>query len=301
MKNIFKILALGIVAIFTSCINDSASDCPPLKIKLVVKDKNYFNVDLIEWESRKDESLAFQEYVPMFSYLLVDLETGLEVASSTVTISNTTKQDFDLEFGPDIGYGKYSLIIWGGHGDEHQPSKGFYDIDLLKTSGPGSDIYLSQEFIDYAPSSENHMLELERVKGKLLVYVENLPSKYLYVRSKISNVFGILTSGLDFGEATDIELVHELGSEDSHLMALHLPPSLKLSQNKLSLDLLQEDGVTPTIQSVSENLLNNISLKINRNEITALKITYQGEPDGGHSILALIDSRWEQLHNSEID
>lgn len=111
MNSILKILALSLVIVFSSCINDSITDCPPLKIKVVVKDKNYFNIDFIDLISPKDEDLPFGEYIPTLSYALIDRVSGKVVDSATIKTSNLVDNHFDLQFGSRIGYGSYRLSV----------------------------------------------------------------------------------------------------------------------------------------------------------------------------------------------
>ena len=62
--------------VLSSCVRDDIQPCPPLQVHIVVKDKNYFNVDKVELEERKSEDLAFREYVPTLYYMLRDAATG---------------------------------------------------------------------------------------------------------------------------------------------------------------------------------------------------------------------------------
>ena len=45
MKKAFAYLlsALAVGLVLTSCIRDEIAECPPMRITLAVKDKNYFN------------------------------------------------------------------------------------------------------------------------------------------------------------------------------------------------------------------------------------------------------------------
>lgn len=301
MNSILKILALSLVIVFSSCINDSITDCPPLKIKVVVKDKNYFNIDFIDLISPKDEDLPFGEYIPTLSYALIDRVSGKVVDSATIKTSNLVDNHFDLQFDSRIGYGSYRLSLWGGHEDDNRLSTGFKHMALHTVIGSGSDIYLSTKEIDYTPATDQHQMEMQRIKGKLLVYVENLPSKYKYIRSKISGVYGKVTTLLEYSEEANVESIHPINPEFSCLAKVHVAPSLKIDQSKLSLDLLEDNSVLRNENPLSENILDGLPLAIKRNEITAIKIVYKGEPDGNHRLLALIDNSWEQIHNSEID
>ena len=41
---------------FTSCVRENLDQCPPLRINIEVKDKNYFNVDQTVPDEKRDEN-----------------------------------------------------------------------------------------------------------------------------------------------------------------------------------------------------------------------------------------------------
>ena len=58
------LLAWGLT--LTSCIRDEIAECPPMRITVSVKDKNYFNVDEVAAKGlieKMDEDLPFRDYV----------------------------------------------------------------------------------------------------------------------------------------------------------------------------------------------------------------------------------------------
>lgn len=63
MMNIRFYRTLALLAMLTmgSCIKDEhLKPCPPLKVNIEVKDKNYFNVLYVESEAKVDENLPFR-------------------------------------------------------------------------------------------------------------------------------------------------------------------------------------------------------------------------------------------------
>ncbi|EJX04251.1 secreted protein, partial [gut metagenome] len=49
MKKGWTYLGLGLLAFFlTACIRQDIDDCPPLRVQIAVKDKNYENIDFVE-------------------------------------------------------------------------------------------------------------------------------------------------------------------------------------------------------------------------------------------------------------
>ncbi len=53
-----SILLAGL-SFFSSCVREDLSECPPLTVKITVKDKNYFNVDKVSFEDRKADDLHY--------------------------------------------------------------------------------------------------------------------------------------------------------------------------------------------------------------------------------------------------
>ena len=77
MKKLYNLALLLLLPLVTvSCIRDELEECPPLSLNIKVKDKNYFNVDMVNLETRKSEDLPFKEYVPTLHYSLTDVETN---------------------------------------------------------------------------------------------------------------------------------------------------------------------------------------------------------------------------------
>ena len=61
LKRSWLLLLLSL-PLLASCIRDELDDCPPLRVEIAVKDKNYFNVDKVDMEERRSDDLAFREY-----------------------------------------------------------------------------------------------------------------------------------------------------------------------------------------------------------------------------------------------
>ena len=64
------IYGMALAISFTSCVREDLDQCPPLRINIEVKDKNYFNVGQTAPEEKRDENQAFRSFVPSLSYRL---------------------------------------------------------------------------------------------------------------------------------------------------------------------------------------------------------------------------------------
>ena len=66
-------------AAMTGCIREDIEPCPPLSVKIAVKDKNYANIADIEQQgldSRVDENQPFRAYIQKLYYSLTNVETN---------------------------------------------------------------------------------------------------------------------------------------------------------------------------------------------------------------------------------
>ena len=92
MNNISVKLLLPVLAVLLgSCIRDHIQDCPPLRVTLTVKDKNYFNIDdavKLGLAERKDENLPFREYVQTLYYRVTDKEGRIVAEQKTMPVTN---------------------------------------------------------------------------------------------------------------------------------------------------------------------------------------------------------------------
>ena len=98
---------------FTSCVREDLDQCPPLRINIEVKDKNYFNVDQTVPDEKRDENQSFRSFVPSLSYRLSRLnddgtqqviveEKGFGVEGDGLT--------YPVSFDPDMVRSKITAI-----------------------------------------------------------------------------------------------------------------------------------------------------------------------------------------------
>ena len=64
------IYGMALAMSFSSCVREDLDQCPPLRINIEVKDKNYFNVDQTAPEEKRDENQPFRSFVPSLFYRL---------------------------------------------------------------------------------------------------------------------------------------------------------------------------------------------------------------------------------------
>ena len=111
------LLLLLSAPLLASCIRDQLDDCPPLRVEIGVKDKNYFNVDKVDMEEQRSDSLAFRQYVPTLFYMLRDAATGDVVEEQGVFPVEGDGKTVPVDFCPCLPHGRYILTVWGGLDD----------------------------------------------------------------------------------------------------------------------------------------------------------------------------------------
>lgn len=111
VRNLLFLLLL--VPALASCIRDEVADCPPLTLNLVIKDKNYFNVDEVAAKgliTKKDENLPFREYVSTLYYTICN-EAGDTVAARKLSAVTGHAKTEVISLPADLPYGKYRVTV----------------------------------------------------------------------------------------------------------------------------------------------------------------------------------------------
>lgn len=311
-KKVFTHLLLLVVATglaFTSCIRDEIAECPPLRITVTVKDKNYFNVDdvvakgLIE---KKDENLSFREYVSTLYYIVRD-ESGNTVAEhTTYTVEGDAKEE-TIELPSSLPYGKYKVTVWGNMKSDRpigdNPSTG----DMESADAADNDVYLTEDEVDYRLGSENHTVTLERTKGRLLIKAEGLPDYVNLSQKTLEDVYSIVSSGFNYSRLTDLSSTTRWTQKNDITTHTLSCPSQEMEKSTLDVSFHNEgptrsggDG-TDGFRSLYPE---KVKLTMGRNELTVVRYVYEPEGGGGDdrfSIYILVNDNWEQVNEMEIE
>lgn len=289
---------------FTSCIRDEMADCPPLRITVTVKDKNYFNIDdvvakgLIE---KKDENLPFREYVSTLYYIVRD-EAGNTVAEhTTYEVTDDAKEEV-IELPASLPYGKYTVTVWGNMKSERplgdNPSTG----DMENADAANNDVYLTEDEVDYRLGSEHHTVELERTKGRLLIKAEGLPDYVNLSEKTLADVYSIVTAGFDYSELTDLFSRTRWAQKNEITTHTLSCPSQGMEKSTLSVSFHNE-GTTRDGDGFRSLYPEDIKVTMGRNELTVVRYVY--EPEGGNeddfTIYVLVNDNWEQIHGLVVE
>lgn len=299
MKNTGYILLLLII-LFSSCVRDEIAPCPPLKVMIGVKDKNYFNIDEIEratgLEQRVDENLPFRNYIQKLFYAMYNVETGEEIF---VRHLHDVQGEAPLATGyipEDLPFGKYVLVVWGNILSEKpiMEDKKHMVYNLHMNQIEGFDTYMTSDTLLYDATHSDYIVELKRVKGKLIIQLENLPDDANYSEKSISGLYNYLDYQFNYFDHTKVKAVETWKDEEETVCKHVLSPSVKEKGTNVKMRFYENPDLTETTL-----LPQNVNITMNRNKITVLKYVYDGK--GDFTIYVLLNDSWDVIYDMDIN
>lgn len=290
------LLLLLSVPLLASCIRDQLDDCPPLRVEIGVKDKNYFNVDKVDMEEQLSDSLAFRQYVPTLFYMLRDAATGDVVEEQGVFPVEGDGKTVPVDFCPCLPHGKYILTVWGGLDDLSQLSPDHLSLELHRDRQQGGDVYLVSDTLLYDAYNYDYRVELERTKGKLIVQAENLPGYYNLVDIDVSGIYGKVNSNFKYSGETDVYDKVSIPLKPKVSTSTLLAPSVKENGSVLDVDFTHSTPSSNDMQLSPDD----VRITMRRNMITVLRYVWD-EQKKHFVVYMLVDDNWEQVHGMEID
>lgn len=303
LNKIHNLLILMAALLCTSCIRDAIADCPPLVVKIAVKDKNYFNVDDVDLETRVSEDLPFQEYVPSLYWTLRDFETGDVVDYHSLINVETDNEDqiLPLHIRTDLPHGKYILTVWGGMGSEGALGDDPTTFNLHRNNTELNDVYLTNDTIVFDPWNYDYLVELERIKGKLIIEGVNLPEDITSTEESVSGLFSYVDNSFVYSDRVSVTKSADVDmsqvSEEGHLIVntAVLSPSEKENGSVLTMSFQHGEATRSSTYTAP-----NVNINIKRNEITVVRYEWD-EEDDDFNIYVLVNGNWELVSRMELE
>ena len=290
---LFLLLSVPLLA---SCIRDNLDDCPPLHVEIGVKDKNYFNVDKVDMEEQRSDSLAFRQYVPTLFYMLRDAATGDVVEEQGVFPVEGDGKTVPVDFCPCLPHGKYILTVWGGLDDLSQLSPDHLSLELHRDRQQGGDVYLVSDTLLYDAYNYDYRVELERTKGKLIVQAEDMPGSYDLVSIDVDGLDGKVNSNFKYSGETDVYDKVSIPLKPNVSTSTLLAPSVKENGSVLDVDFTHSNPSSNDMQLSPDD----VRITMRRNMITVLRYVWD-EQRKHFVVYMLVNDNWEQVHGMEID
>lgn len=290
------LLLLLSVPLLASCIRDQLDDCPPLRVEIGVKDKNYFNVDKVDMEEQRSDSLAFRQYVPTLFYMLRDAATGDVVEEQGVFPVEGDGKTVPVDFCPCLPHGKYILTVWGGLDDLSQLSPDHLSLELHRDRQQGGDVYLVSDTLLYDAYNYDYRVELERTKGKLIVQAEDMPGSYNLVYIDVDGLDGKVNSNFKYSGETDVRDKVSIPLKPKVSTSMLLAPSVSENSSVLDVDFTHSNPSSNDMELSPDD----VRITMRRNMITVLRYVWD-EQKKHFMVYMLVDDNWEQVHGMEID
>lgn len=287
-------LLISCICLMTSCIRQELAPCPPMQIDVVVKDKNYFNVeDASGILERKDENLPFKDYVSTLYFMIKEAESGKVIQERTTFEVAGDEKKYSILLPEELPYGKYIVTVWGNLKTERPIGDDAAYEDMLSEETLNRDIYVVSDTLDYEIGKENFELGLERTRGKLLIQAQNVPDYVDHSAKSISNVFQYVGRNLNYAVAGTVETDTLWQDRNQIQTETLLCPSTSIKNSKLQVRF--ENTKTGKILMPED-----IQITMSRNMLTIVRYVYQEESDD-FGIYVFINDNWEEVHGMEVE
>ena len=294
-------ILLVLLVALGACVREDLQPCPPLQIMLGVEDKNYDNIDEVSaagLEARRDDDEPFSSFIHTLYYVVEDYETREVVAEKRISsVEGDALQVACEGLDAELPFGKYIVTAWGNvpEGATVGNADGVRSLVLHPGSVEGTDVYMVCDTLDYDYRHGTHYVDLERVKGKLLIEVVNLPADVNWSDTTIANVAGLVNSRWEYEGVETVCTMHEWSGESRILTGTYLAPSSDGEASVLDVNFYDDASrIHPVCEPASVNL------PLSRNHITVVRYDYNTET-GVCEVFMLVDSRWESIHGLEMD
>mgnify|MGYP003094455692 FL=1 len=319
-NSIYFPLVCALALSASSCIRDEILSCPPLSVRVEVTDKNYFNVHETALEEPVDENLPFAGYISSLRYTLKNIATGDVVERKDVRNFTSGEKLFRIDFCDTLPHGTYVLTVFADGRTEkplmfdetkYQISVSYdlyitekplmfdetgENLKLHPDSSEGGDTYLTTDTLVYDAWSYDYAVGLERVKGKLLVLMENLPSDCAVADHSVKGLYDHVTPSFIYKGQSAVMKSLSVSEQDhaSVLSGTLLSPSAGGGESVFSLSL--KDNAGSVLPGPHDSA---VKVSIRRNELTLLRYSYGS---GGKLVISLyVNDHWEVVHGMEID
>lgn len=280
---------------FVSCIRVDYEECPPLSVDIVVKDKNYANVNKVDLEDAVAEDLPFRSYVGNLTYALVNAHTGDTVLWEPLFDVPAGITTYHVDFPTSIPFGTYVFTVWGGLADDEPLCQGGDSLDLHPGGIVGGDPYLQCDTLIYDYRHNTHTVNMERIKGKLIIETEHLPAVAVSSANNVNNIRTRVAPDFQYGGAAKLTRQSDWRTPgDYKVWKTVLAPSIGDKRSVLDLDFQDASGNVLTAL-----LPKDVNITMKRNSLTVLRYIWAWNDDEQRyawTILMLVDDNWEVVH-----
>ena len=291
MNKVFHLLCL--LSALSACVRDDIPPCPNLSVRVEVKDKNYFNVHKVDMEQARSENLALREYVPTLYYQLRLLGNEEPVVERELFEVAGDGKDYTIRFGEELPHGTYVLTVWGGMKDMSSLDARRASLTLHPRGIEGDDVYMTNDTLVYDAWNYDYTVQMERVKGKLIIQTVNLPGDIAWSDKTVSGLYGTVDRDFTYSGTAAVSDESEWTPAEEVVTKTLLSPSPYVEGSVLKVNFYD----TPE-RTVPAAVPDDVKITMRRNELTVLKYVYE---EGRFSVYILVNDNWEKVHGMVID
>ena len=294
-----RLFLMAGVCFLSSCIRVEYGECPPLKVHVVVKDKNYYNVNKVDLEDAVPENLPFRNYVPNLTYQLRNIATGEVVADEPLFDVPDGIGTYDITFDSALPFGTYELTVWGGISDDEPLSADRQSLELHPGGIAGGDPYLTRDTLLYSYDQPEYTVGMKRIKGKLIVETWFLPRVAVASINRIDHLRTHVNADFVYsGETTLTRNGDWSADEDYKVWKTILPPSTGDKESVLDIDFYDAAG-----KLRSELLPKDVNITMNSNALTVLRYVWTWNEDTQRELALhmLTNDNWEVVHHMLVE
>lgn len=267
------------LSLMTACIDDDDENCvKDFVVDIGVADKNYTNTAQFPQWPAEDENQPFGHFENTLYYKVTDTKSGITIQQSDVMNINTMEATYKLTL-KDLPIGEYTLTVWGNLTSD--VSAGI----LHPNNKEHTDIYVGTiDFCNKCNSAST--MQLQRTKGKLLIFCTNFPDSITRMHQSLTGIFGQVDGTLNYSETASVEKE----SQPLAVNTLAVAPALAEKSAKLKLSFYDADGTSPLLS------VPPMELNIHRNELTAVNVDYN-QASSAWDIWIYLDGEWTLIHH----
>lgn len=285
-----------------SCIRDEVPPCPPLKVMIDVKDKNYFNIESVErltgLDKAVDENLPFRSYVKKLFYVLYDAATGNVVVERHLHDVEGDSRLATAYIPEDLPFGKYVMVVWGNIDSETAilDDGKFTTYNLHMGGVEGYDVYMTSDTLVYDYAHADYTVSLERVKGKLLIEAVGFPEDVVHSEKVIRGVSDYVNNEFEYSPEPAVLTTEYDWPVRTHVLTdTYLAPAVKENGVNVGVTFFSESS-----RSDSSIKLNDVNVDMNRNEITVMRYNYD-EISGSVEVSVLLNDGWDVVNHMDVE
>lgn len=196
-------------------------------------------------------------------------------------------------------FGKYVFTVWGGMKTRGELNLDKNELLLHPEHSQGDDVYQVCDTLVYDENHYCYTSEMERTKGKLVIWTENLPAGYHLMDTEVSQLYGIVNPSFLYSEETSVFHESEIEAGAKTKTSIFLAPSFQKDESVVDVNFYKNSSEGAGSSS-SVLTPDDVKVSMERNKITVLKYVYDSDRNR-FTIYMKVNDNWEEIHGMILD